>query len=110
MKIVIIGGTGLIGSKLVPKLREHGHEAIGAGLVAVVVGEGVAGLRDRPLREHLGPAEGAAGHEHLAARIRAFIDFLRSFFRPGTPGSQTEAQDERLLDPGEAGGGLIITP
>jgi uncharacterized protein YbjT (DUF2867 family) len=30
MKIVIIGGTGLIGSKLVTKLREHGHEAVPA--------------------------------------------------------------------------------
>jgi len=30
MKIVVIGGTGLIGSKLVVKLREHGHEAIAA--------------------------------------------------------------------------------
>jgi uncharacterized protein YbjT (DUF2867 family) len=30
MKIVVIGGTGLIGSKLVNKLREHGHEAISA--------------------------------------------------------------------------------
>src|SRR5437762_6574980 len=30
MKIVVIGGTGLIGSKLVNKLREHGHEAIAA--------------------------------------------------------------------------------
>src|SRR2546430_596675 len=30
MKIVVIGGTGLIGSKLVPKLREQGHEAIAA--------------------------------------------------------------------------------
>ena len=28
MKIVVIGGTGLIGSKLVNKLREHGHEAV----------------------------------------------------------------------------------
>ena len=27
MKTVIIGGTGLIGSKLVGKLREHGHQA-----------------------------------------------------------------------------------
>jgi uncharacterized protein YbjT (DUF2867 family) len=27
MKIVVIGGTGLIGSKVVNKLREHGHEA-----------------------------------------------------------------------------------
>jgi len=30
MKIVVIGGTGLIGSRLVNKLREHGHEAIPA--------------------------------------------------------------------------------
>src|SRR5262245_4933051 len=30
MKIVVIGGSGFIGSKLVPKLREHGHEAIAA--------------------------------------------------------------------------------
>jgi uncharacterized protein YbjT (DUF2867 family) len=30
MKIVVIGGTGLIGSKLVSKLGEHGHEAIAA--------------------------------------------------------------------------------
>jgi len=30
MKVVVIGGTGLIGSKLVAKLREQGHEAIAA--------------------------------------------------------------------------------
>ncbi len=30
MKIVVIGGSGVIGSKLVPKLREQGHEAIAA--------------------------------------------------------------------------------
>ena len=30
MKLVIIGGTGLIGSKLVTKLREHGNEAVPA--------------------------------------------------------------------------------
>src|SRR5262245_19147951 len=30
MKIVVIGGTGLIGSKLVPKLREQGHEVVAA--------------------------------------------------------------------------------
>lgn len=30
MKVVVIGGTGLIGSKLVKKLGEHGHEAIAA--------------------------------------------------------------------------------
>ena len=30
MKIVIIGGTGLVGSKVVSRLRQHGHEAIPA--------------------------------------------------------------------------------
>lgn len=30
MKIVVIGGSGLIGSRLVPSLRESGHEAIAA--------------------------------------------------------------------------------
>jgi uncharacterized protein YbjT (DUF2867 family) len=30
MKIVVIGGTGLIGSKLVEKLRRDGHEALAA--------------------------------------------------------------------------------
>ena len=30
MKLVVIGGSGLIGSKLVPKLREHDHEAVAA--------------------------------------------------------------------------------
>src|SRR3954464_11427742 len=45
MKIVVIGGTGLIGSKLVNKLREHGHEAIAAAPntgVNTVTGEGRA--------------------------------------------------------------------
>jgi len=30
LKLVVIGGTGLIGSKVVAKLTEHGHEAIAA--------------------------------------------------------------------------------
>jgi uncharacterized protein YbjT (DUF2867 family) len=30
MKIVVIGGTGLIGSKLVAKLRARRHEALAA--------------------------------------------------------------------------------
>ena len=45
MKIVVIGGTGLIGSKLVAKLREHGHEAVAASPhsgVNAVTGEGLA--------------------------------------------------------------------
>src|SRR5215831_3880407 len=45
MKIVVIGGSGFIGSKLVPKLREHGHEAIAASpnsSVNTLTGEGLA--------------------------------------------------------------------
>jgi len=30
MKIVVIGGTGLIGTKLVNKLRKRGHEVVAA--------------------------------------------------------------------------------
>src|SRR5215831_7678215 len=44
MKIVAIGGSGLIGSKLVTKLREHGHEAIAASPnsgVNTLTGEGL---------------------------------------------------------------------
>jgi uncharacterized protein YbjT (DUF2867 family) len=45
MKIVVIGRTGLIGSKLVNKLREHGHEAVAAAPntgVNSITGEGLA--------------------------------------------------------------------
>jgi uncharacterized protein YbjT (DUF2867 family) len=45
MRIVIIGGTGLIGSKLVTKLRERGHEAVPASPdtgVNTLTGEGLA--------------------------------------------------------------------
>ncbi len=45
MKVVVIGGTGLIGSKLVTKLTEHGHEALAAAPntgVNTLTGEGLA--------------------------------------------------------------------
>lgn len=45
MKIVVIGGTGLIGSKLVNKLHEHGHEAVAAAPdtgVNTITGEGLS--------------------------------------------------------------------
>ncbi|HEY0873191.1 MAG TPA: SDR family oxidoreductase [Vicinamibacterales bacterium] len=45
MKLVIIGGTGLIGSKLVNRLKEHGHEAVPAAPntgVNTLTGEGLA--------------------------------------------------------------------
>ncbi|WP_062995212.1 SDR family oxidoreductase [Nocardia mikamii] len=44
MKIVVIGGTGLIGSKVVARLGEHGHDAVAAAPntgVNTITGEGV---------------------------------------------------------------------
>src|SRR5262245_10460669 len=45
MKIVVIGGSGFIGSKLVNKLRDHGHEVVAASPasgVDTITGEGLA--------------------------------------------------------------------
>jgi uncharacterized protein YbjT (DUF2867 family) len=45
MKIVVIGGTGLIGSRLVKQLRERGHEAVAASPdtgVNTLTGQGLA--------------------------------------------------------------------
>lgn len=45
MRIVVIGGTGLIGSKVVAKLTELGHDAVGVSPrtgVDTISGEGVA--------------------------------------------------------------------
>jgi len=45
MKIVVIGGTGLIGKKVVTNLRQHGHEVVAASPssgVNTVTGEGLA--------------------------------------------------------------------
>jgi uncharacterized protein YbjT (DUF2867 family) len=44
MKIVVIGGTGLIGSKVVERLRKHGHEVVAAAPssgVNALTGEGL---------------------------------------------------------------------
>src|SRR5207249_9304594 len=44
MKIVVIGGTGLIGSKIVPILRQRGHEVVAASPntgVNSITGEGL---------------------------------------------------------------------
>jgi len=45
MKIVVIGGTGLIGTKVVAKLRSRGHEVIAASPntgINTITGEGLA--------------------------------------------------------------------
>jgi uncharacterized protein YbjT (DUF2867 family) len=49
MRVVVIGGTGLIGSKLVELLREHGHNPLAAAPdtgVNVLTGEGLAEALD----------------------------------------------------------------
>src|ERR1043165_6421659 len=53
MKIVVIGGTGLVGSQVVGKLSENGHEAI-----AAAPSPGVRARRREGPREML---EGAYG-------------------------------------------------
>ena len=48
MKIVVIGGTGLIGSKLVQKLRADGHDPLAASPatgVDIITGQGLAEAR-----------------------------------------------------------------
>ena len=93
MKIVIIGGTGLIGSKLTRKLRQLGHEVLAASPasgVNTITGEGldealkgaevVVDLANSPSFEdkavleffqtsghHLLPAEKSAGIKHHVA-------------------------------------------
>jgi uncharacterized protein YbjT (DUF2867 family) len=85
MKIVVIGGSGLIGSKLVTKLDEHGHETVaaspdtgvdtltGEGLAAALAGASVVvdvsnapSLEDTSIRNLLA-AEAAAGVGHHVA-------------------------------------------
>lgn len=51
-RIVVIGGTGLIGSKVVAKLAEHGHEAVAASPRT-----GVDALTGEGLREALAGAD-----------------------------------------------------
>jgi uncharacterized protein YbjT (DUF2867 family) len=100
MKIVIIGGTGLIGSKTVPILRRGGHEVVAASPksgVNTITGEGlkealagaqvVIDLANSPSFEdkavleffetsgrNLLPAEAAAGVRHHVALSIVGID------------------------------------
>ena len=100
MKIVVIGGTGLIGSKTVAILRQRGHEVVagapesgvntitGEGLKEVLAGaEVVVDLANSPSFEdkavleffetserHLLPAEAEAGVQHHVALSIVAID------------------------------------
>jgi uncharacterized protein YbjT (DUF2867 family) len=100
MKIVVIGGTGLIGSKVIEKLKQKGHEAIaaapntgvntitGKGLKEVLAGAQVVvdvanspSFEDKAVLEffetserNLLPAETAAGVRHHVALSIVGID------------------------------------
>ncbi|UHQ23048.1 SDR family oxidoreductase [Lysobacter sp. 5GHs7-4] len=88
MKFVVIGGTGLIGSKVVARLRDQGHEAVaaapstgvdiltGAGLDAAMAGaEVVVDLANSPSFEDVAVMEffQTAGRQVLAAEARAGV-------------------------------------
>jgi uncharacterized protein YbjT (DUF2867 family) len=88
VKIVVIGGTGLIGSKTVRKLKEQGHDALaaapntgvntitGEGLVAALAGAAVViDVSNSPSFEE-GPATDffkTAGHNLTAAEVDAGV-------------------------------------
>ena len=100
MKIVVIGGTGLIGSKTVAILRQHGHDVVaaspqsgvntltGEGLKEVLAGAQVVidlanspSFEDKAVLEffetserHLLPAEVSAGVQHHVALSIVAID------------------------------------
>jgi uncharacterized protein YbjT (DUF2867 family) len=100
MKMVVIGGTGLIGSKVVAALQEQGHEAVpasprlgintitGEGLAAALAGAAVVvdvsnapSFEDQAVLEffqtstrNLLEAEAAAGVEHHVALSIVGID------------------------------------
>jgi uncharacterized protein YbjT (DUF2867 family) len=88
MKIVVIGGTGLIGSKVVAQLRQQGHQVIAASPatgVNTITGEGLAeamsntdvvvDLANSPSWEDKAVLEffQTAGHNLLAAEINAGV-------------------------------------
>jgi uncharacterized protein YbjT (DUF2867 family) len=81
MKVVVVGGTGLIGSKLVNRLRRHGHHAVpaaldtgvntltGVGLADAVQGAAVVvDVSDSPASEH------AAALEFFETSTRNLLD------------------------------------
>lgn len=88
MKIVVIGGTGLIGSKVVANLRQEGHQVVAASPatgINTITGEGLAeamkdtdvviDLANSPSFEDKAVLEffQTAGHNLLAAEINAGV-------------------------------------
>lgn len=79
MKVTVIGGTGLIGSKVVARLSERGHEAVAASPAT-----GVDALTGEGLAEALSGASAAVdvsnapSFEHAAAVMEFFTTSTRN--------------------------------
>src|SRR5881409_3675381 len=126
MRIVVIGGTGLIGKKLVNTLRERGHEVVAASPstgVNTVTGEGLAralagaqvvvDVANAPSWEdnavlaffetsgrNLLAAEAAAGVGHHVALSVVGTDRLLAsgYFREDGPGKTNQGFSDSLHD------------
>jgi uncharacterized protein YbjT (DUF2867 family) len=122
MKIVVIGGTGLIGKKLIPLLRERGQEAVaaspssgvntltGEGLAEVLAGASVVvdvsnspSFEDKAVLEffatsarNLLAAEAAAGVRHHVALSVAGADR-----HPDSGYLRAKVAQERLIEGGK---------
>ena len=122
MKIVVIGGSGLIGKKLIPILRGRGHEAVSASPssgVNTVTGEGLAAalagadvvvdvsnspsFEDKAVLEFFGTstrnilaAEATAGVKHHVALSVVGADRI-----PDSGYMRAKAAQERLIKAGE---------
>lgn len=121
MKIVVIGGSGLIGKKLVPILRQQGHEAVpaspssgvntltGEGLAAALAGASVVvdvsnapSWADAAVMEFFGTstrnllaAEAAAGVGHHVALSVVGADRM-----PDSGYMRAKVNQERLIEAG----------
>lgn len=98
VKIVVISGTGLIGSKLVAKLRKHGHQAVPAAPktgVNTLSGEGLAEV-----------LEGAAVVVDVSNSPLFADDPVLEFFRTSAPSasraSNVSSADERAVSATDA--------
>jgi uncharacterized protein YbjT (DUF2867 family) len=107
MKVVVIGGTGLIGSKVVTQLLAEGHEAVPAAPntgVNTLTGEGLAEVLDgasvveffRTSTTNLLKAESDAGVAHHVALSVVGTDRLQGsgYFRA------KQAQEDLIRDSG----------
>jgi uncharacterized protein YbjT (DUF2867 family) len=119
MKIVVIGGSGLIGSKLVTRLRDRGHETVaaspdsgvntltGQGLAAAVDGAAVVvdvsnspSFADAAVMEFFGTstrnllaAEAAAGTGHHVA-----LSVVGTERMPGSGYMRAKSAQEKLIE------------